>query len=201
MFLDSIDNRGQITSYADDNFSNHPGFIGKFGDWVSGVVNPSGAEADRVSNTENSLKSKCDLGDIPGKNCAELDDAYWCLDDEQQKWMAASTGSKGARRVRDRNLAAVSKFQGPVSNAQDSRDCDGSSSPIDDRNETIEKAQEQHKVLQAEIEQQKQQTQQLAQQSQSALELAKFEAEASQKKLLTIGGGVVVVLLMAVILK
>ena len=126
MFLDS-DANTDISSYADDNFSNHPG-------WFKDVFNPKGAESDRYKDEENEQKANCDYA--AGDSCVELQDCNEYFQDIYD----SNTGNS---RVPKRKRKASNYHRTKVNGYMDARDCDGSTSAIDNAQDEVVVANEQ----------------------------------------------------------
>ena len=180
MFLDSDFNSNGFTpeNFSGEDYLNHPGFIGI-------TWSKKKAEAEREDSARNTLRDQCNLGNIPGKDCKALDDAFWCLDDKEQYWLGASTGSKGARRVRNRNLKVVREFQSEVEDAQNLRDCDGATSAIDQSQQQVVDIQKELDTLQQETEQK---TKDVLNQAELMILQNQQEAEKNRQNLLLYGG-------------
>ena len=193
MFLDSDFNSNGFTpqNFSGEDYLNHPGFIGI-------TWSPKKAEQEREDSARDTIKSQCGLSDIPSKNCQELDDAFWCLDDKEQYWMGASTGSRGARRVRDRNLKVVREFQNSVDNAINSRDCQGATSAIDQSQQQVQDITQELENLEKETEQK---TRDVLTQAELMILENQRKADESKKQLMYIGGGAIALLLVLYVMK
>ena len=183
-----------VSSYGDDNFLYH----------INWFTSSSHNENHRENDKRDSVKSQCG-SNYSAMNCQELEDAYWCLDDGLQNALASSTGSRGARRVRDRAIKVYKDYKGQVEKYQDSRDCEGGTSGLD-------AAQQQNIDYQAQIEQYNKDMQLQQLQNQSNLDKQAYEMQQmmmmqkaqsdKDKKMLMYGGiGIAVILLGALILK
>lgn len=188
MFIDS-DRNTDVSSYGDENFLNHPGFLG---------ICWSNCEEKRVESTESSVKSDCGVSNPSSLNCQQLDDAYWCLDDKKQSWLGASTSSRGARRVRQRNLSAIDKYLGQVEQFQDSRDCEGSTSGLDSAQQEVVDLKADLEALAAETTANLQNMSLVAQEE---MLRQKSEADKKQQMIMIGGGAIIAVLLIGLVMK
>jgi len=194
-FSNNMTNSTQVESYSDENFLNHPGFIG--GTWWKDFWSPKKAEAERSDNNLSDLKASCG-SDFADMDCSGLNDAYWCLDDKQQDALAGSTSSRGARRVRDRALANIGPLKSSVENYQNSRDCEGGTSGLDKAYDDID-------IYQKEIAEtnlaNEQRLAEIQGQTQLMMFQQKMQADKEKKNLMYIGAGVIGVMLIALIMK
>ena len=185
----------QVESYSDENFLNHPGFIG--GTWWKDFWSPKKAEAERAGDNLASIKGSCG-SNYADMDCSQLNDAYWCLDDEKQDALAGSTGSKGARRVRDRALGNIGPLLNSVESFQNSRDCEGGTSGLD--NALEENYQYQQDIELAKIESQ-QNLAEIQGQTQMMMMQQKMASDKEKKSLMYIGAGIIGVMLIAFMIK
>jgi len=133
MFLDSEENQN-ISSYSDDNFSNHPGFIGGLGDIIRDVVSPAAQEEGMYQDELAAQKANCDYA--AGDSCSELDDCSSFF----QNIYNSNTGNS---RVPKRKRKASNYHRTKVNGYMDARDCDGSTSAIDNAQDEVVVANEQ----------------------------------------------------------
>ena len=184
MFIDSDFNNPLVDS---DKWSNHPGLFG----WT---WSPRKREEERVENTLGDLRGQCNVKSTSSKNCAQLDDAYWCLDDKNQDWLNADTGSRGARRVRTRHLNAISELMDEVEGYQDSRDCQGATSGLDTALDDVSKLESEVATVTSE-----------AQLREAGIigqaEQALLAKDKQRKTIMIVGGAVIAVLLLALVMK
>ena len=188
MFLDSDNNTDFISSFADDNFSNHMGLF----------TSSSHRENHRYNDVKDKIQSAGDLYDIPDMDCTQLDAAKSFIDEKEKSALAMSTGSRGARRVRDRYIKVVNHFKPKINDAINSRDCEGDTSAID-------VAQQETKDIQEEIDnlttQVAQREQEVIAQANAAIMDAQTDADKQKKMYMVIGGSVIAILLLALVMK
>jgi len=120
MFIDSEMNAQGISSFGDENFSNHPGFIG--GTWFKDLTQPGKAESERYDDEVKKQKSDCDYS--AGDSCADLDDCHSYF---QNLYNANTGNSRAPKRVRK----AANHHRTKVNQYMAARDCDGATSAID----------------------------------------------------------------------
>ena len=115
MFIDSQMNAQGISSFGDENFSNHPG-------WFNDIFRPGKAEGDRYNDEVSAQKSDCDYS--AGDTCNDLDDCSSFF----QNIYNANTGNS---RVPKRKRKAANYHRTKVNQYMAARDCDGATSAID----------------------------------------------------------------------
>jgi hypothetical protein len=133
MFIDSEANQ-DISSFSDENFLNHPGFIGGLGDIIRDVVSPAAQEEDRYQKELAAQKANCDYA--AGDSCSELNDCSSFF----QNIYNSNTGND---RVPKRKRKASNYHRTKVNQYMNARDCDGSTSAIDNAQEDVVVANEQ----------------------------------------------------------
>lgn len=191
MFLDS-DSNTDISSFGDDNFSNHPG-------WFKDVFSPKKAAAERYDDEKNAQKADCDYA--AGDSCADLLDC-------KQFFQGIYNSNTGNSRVPQRKRKAANYHMGKVNEYLAARDCsvetsvssgtDESYEAVADKNEELSEIKEQLNQLSVDSNQAQENT--FAQAQQMLNEAA--EKSASEKKNLLIGGGALVaILLITLVLK
>ena len=193
MFLDS-DSNTDISSFGDENFSNHPGFIG--GTWFKDLTQPGKAESERYDDEVKKQKGNCDYA--AGDSCADLLDC-------KQYFQGIYNSNTGNSRVPKRARKAASHHKGKVSTMMAARDCnvettvtsgtDESYQAVDDKNEELALIREQLTKLG--------QDSSAAQESTFAQAQAMINDQAtkaaSEKKNLMIGAGALVAIMMIVL--
>ena len=112
MFIDSERNQG-ISSFADDNFLNHPGFLG--GTWFKDTFAPGKAEEERYQEEKASQKADCDYA--AGDSCEDL---YEC----KEFFQGIYNANTGNSRVPKRKRKASNYHMGKVNEYLAARDCD-----------------------------------------------------------------------------
>ena len=185
----------QVESYSDENFLNHPGFLG--GTWWKAFCSPKKAEAERAESNLTDIKNSCG-SNFADMNCSELEDSYWCLDDEKQEALAGGTGSRGQRRVRDRALGNVGPLIGDVEKFQNSRDCEGGTSGLDNAYDDIDLYQKEIADTNLANEQAMMKMQG---QTQMMMMQQKMSADKEKKTLMYLGAGIIGVMLIVMMVK
>ena len=114
MFLDS-DVNTDISSYSDENFLNHPGFLG--GTWWKDFWRPKAAEAERYDKAVDTYNNKYKLdSDL---DCDEIDQTITDIDAD-----ITSTMNSGAKdRVISRNSRALENRRSAFKKAWEDDDC------------------------------------------------------------------------------
>ena len=90
-FVDNLNDNTNVESFADENFLYHPGLFG----WC--WKGKKKCEADRENKKIDSVKGSCG-SNYSSMDCSQLEDSYWCLDDERQSALNASTGGRGSQK-------------------------------------------------------------------------------------------------------
>lgn len=196
MFIDSESNQG-ISSFADENFLNHPGFIG--GTWWKDTFNPKKAEAERYDAEKAKQKSNCPYE--AGDSCVDLKD---CKDYFQGLYNKNTGNSRVPKRIRK----AASHHMGKVNTLMNARDCDvtttvtssidQSQSQVDDKNQELQQIRDDIQNIISSTNTEKEQVFQTAQ---GMINDAAAKAAAEKKQMYMIGGGVAALLLVVLILK
>ena len=135
MFIDS-DINTDISAYGDENFLNHPGFLG--GTWWSDVFTPAKSEETRYNDEKAKQKSNCNYQ--AGDSCVDL---YDC----KEYFQGLYNSNTGNTRVPKRIRKAASHHMGIVNQYIAARDCDvettvtsaidTSYQAVDDKNEEL----------------------------------------------------------------
>jgi hypothetical protein len=194
-FTNNLTDDTQVESYSDSNFLNHPGFIG--GTWWKDFWFPKKAEAERAEKNLGDIKASCG-SNFADMDCAGLNDAYWCLDDAKQDALAGSTSSRGARRVRDRALGNIGPLLNSVENYQNSRDCEGGTSGLDQAYQDIDLYQ--REIAETNLANE-QRLAELQSQTQLMFMQQKMAADKEKKTLMYVGAGIIGVMLVAMMIK
>ena len=197
-FIDSDSNSGGFSPviYQQDQWSNHPGFIGKFGQWVADAFQPGKAEDRRYNQEFDKQKGRCPYSS--GDSCADLDDAYWCNQDQKD-------ANSGSHRVQNRARKAADSHMSKIDNLMEARDCDGRTSGVDtaqeDRQEAERKLAEETKRFQEEMKLLQEQTNlQMLQMQQRQMEKEE-EYEKSKTNIMLVAGGAVALTVLIVLVK
>ena len=190
MFIDSEMNAQGITSYGDENFSNHPG-------WFNDIFRPGKAEGDRYNDEVSAQKGDCDYA--AGDSCADLLDC-------KQFFQGIYNSNTGNSRVPKRKRKAANYHKGKVSTMMNSRDCDVETTVTSGTDESYQAVEEKNEEL-AQI---REQLTQLGADSSAAQESTFAQAQAmindqatkaaSEKKNLMIGAGALVTIMMLVLI-
>mgnify|MGYP003641995615 CR=1 FL=1 len=183
-------------SAENDAWSNHPGFIGSFGQWVADAIQPGKAKERRYQKKLTDIKGECpyDTGD----SCAELDDAYWCYQDIKDD-------SSGGFRTEVRARRAAESRMASIQNLMDGRDCEGRTSAIDSsqerETEAVQELKAEKEAFQAEMALIKEQTQlqMMVMQKQQADSAADYDK--SKTNIMLAAGGAVALTLLIVMIK
>lgn len=196
MFLDSDSNQ-DISSYSDENFLNHPGFIG--GSWFKDITNPKGAENDRYKDEEAKQKSDCDYA--AGDSCVDLQEC-------KEFFQNIYNSNTGNSRVPKRKRKAATYHKGKVVSFMNARDCRVETTVDSSIDAGIEDVAQKNE----ELEDIREQLSQLGKDSAAATERTFKEAQAlinretakadKEKKNLMIGAGALVgIMLLVLVLK
>lgn len=119
-FTDNMNDNTQVEAFSDTNFLNHTG-------WWTGKGH---REGHRQADKKADVISKCGSG-FSSMNCSQLEDAYWCLDDQLVAAEKSPTAKMSQRRVRKRAIDIIKPQLSSVEKYQDSRDCEGGTSGLD----------------------------------------------------------------------
>ena len=191
MFLDS-DANSDISSYGDDNFSNHPG-------WFKDVFNPKGAESDRYKDEENEQKANCDYA--AGDSCVELQECNEFFQDIYD----SNTGNS---RVPKRKRKAANHHRNKVKSYLSARDCNISttvSSEIDDSIKSVNDKNEELAEIRNQLtqlgEDSAAQSEATFKQAQDLIDSEAAKSAKEKKSLYIVGGALVGVMLLVLILK
>jgi hypothetical protein len=111
MFIDS-DRNTDISAYSDDNFLNHPGFIG--GTWFKDVFSPGQAEEERYQEEVAKQKNQCYYE--AGDSCVDL---YDCREHFQHLYDTNTGNTRVPKRIRK----AANYHRGKVDGYIAARDC------------------------------------------------------------------------------
>lgn len=196
MFIDSERNQG-ISSFADDNFLNHPGFLG--GTWFKDTFAPGKAEEERYQEEKASQKADCDYA--AGDSCEDL---YEC----KEFFQGIYNANTGNTRVPKRKRKASNYHMGKVNEYLAARDCDVQTSVTSSVDTSYQQVADKSEEL-AEIRDQLTklgQDSQAAQQSTFEQAQAMINAEAAKsdkekKNLMIVGGAAIAILLLVVVMK
>tara|TARA_R100001015_G_C4587274_1_gene143087 strand:+ start:70 stop:834 length:765 start_codon:yes stop_codon:yes gene_type:complete len=113
MFLDSDNNTGFISGFADENFTNHMGVL-----WTTA----SHREGHRYDDVYADYKKKAPASS--GDSCAELKTALDIMKSKVSNANAMSTSSSGKRRVRDRHIKAAKAWRDKIQGWYNAGQCD-----------------------------------------------------------------------------
>ena len=198
MFLDSEENQN-ISSYSDDNFSNHPGFIGGLGDIIRDVVSPAAQEEGRYQDELAAQKANCDYA--AGDSCVELQDCNEYFQDIYD----SNTGNS---RVPKRKRKAANHHRSKVQSYLNARDCnvettvsseiDDSIKSVNDKNEELSEIRNQLTQLGEDSAAQSEAT---FKQAQQLIDSEAAKSAKEKKNLYIVGGALVGVMLLVLILK
>lgn len=191
MFLDS-DSNTDISSFGDDNFSNHPG-------WFKDVFNPKGAESDRYKDEENAQKADCDYA--AGDSCVELQECNEFFQDIYD----SNTGNS---RVPKRKRQAANHHRTKVQSYLRARDCnvnttvsseiDDSIQSVNDKNEELAEIRNQLTQLGKDSAAQSEAT---FKQAQDLIDAEAAKSAKEKKNLYIAGGALVGIMLLVLVLK
>lgn len=190
-FVDNMSDDTNVESYSDENFLYHPGLFG----WC--WKGRKKCEADREQKKADAVKGSCG-SDYSSMNCSQLDDAYWCLDEERENALNSSTASRGARRVRDRALKVSQNLISQVEKYQDSRDCEGSTSGLDtalDKNIQYEKDIELQRL------ENERRMAEMQGQTNLMMMQQKMASDKEKKNLMYIGAGIIGIMLISMMMR
>lgn len=108
MFIDS-EKLDYIKNHSDSDYSNHT--------WIGGAH----AEGHRYDDAYADYQRKCKADS--GKSCVDLESALNCITKKRDSAKLWSTGSRGARRVRDRHLKATLNWKNKIKKWYDDKNC------------------------------------------------------------------------------
>ena len=203
-FTDNINDNTQVEAFSDSNFLNYVEDDNNFSYHINWFTGKGHNEAHRAKEKKDSVTSQCGSG-FSSMNCSQLEDAYWCLDDQLVAAEKSSTSTRGARRVRDRAIAVIKPQLSSVEKYQDSRDCEGGTSGLDtalDGNIALEE-QIQDYDAQKQIDELKYQSD-MAQQEyemQQMMMMQKQQGDKDKKMLMYGGVGIISILLIGLVMK
>lgn len=121
MFIDSESNQN-ISSFADENFSNHPGFIDALWNPIKDVITPQKQEEKRYKEEEAKQKARCNYS--AGDSCADLNNC-------ENYFQGVYNANTGNTRVPKRIRKAANYHRNKIVGYMNARDCDGATSAID----------------------------------------------------------------------
>lgn len=197
VFFDSDQNHNGFNSGFDgETYLNHPG-------WLKDLFQPKKAEREREDEYRASLKSTCPHNSE--MNCADLDDAYDCISDRYDDYMAGGTGGRGSRRVRNRGMKVTNEAMKKVGQWMDTRDCEGGTSAIDvaqgETAQTIAELEELQEKSQQDIENAYAEAQSLLNQQATMYAQDKTKMADQSKMMMYAGGGLILLLTLGIIFK
>jgi hypothetical protein len=203
-FTDNMNDNTQVEAFSDSNFLNYVEDDNNFSYHINWFTGKGHNEAHRAAEKKDDVVSKCGSG-FSSMNCSQLEDAYWCLDEQLIAAEKSSTSSRGARRVRDRAIAAIKPQLSSVESYQDSRDCEGGTSGLDtalDDNVEYEKQLEEYDA-QKKIDELKYQSDMSKQEyeMQQMMMMQKEQADKDKKMLMYGGVGIISILLIGLVMK
>ena len=112
MWIDSENNSfGGVTHYDDDGFFNH----------ITWLTSSSHNENHRYNDVYNDYKSKAPASS--SDSCAKLQSALDTMNGKVASANAMSTGSKGARRVRNRHIKAAKNWRNKIQDWYNAGQC------------------------------------------------------------------------------